>query len=191
VIASDPRVLAGAMDAAACEKTTRMFELCDTFHLPVVCFADVPGLMIGPDAERSGLFRRGFRTLQAAHRATVPVFTVIVRRSYGVGGMLVGSPHANGQVVSWPRGEWGDMPIEGGAAALYGRALAEAADPDTLLAELEARLKSTTSAWSAAESFGLNDVIEPQQTRRVLCRLIAASVAHRPYGPKLGPGFRP
>ncbi|HEY4331729.1 MAG TPA: carboxyl transferase domain-containing protein [Ilumatobacteraceae bacterium] len=191
VIASNPLVLAGAMDAAACEKTTRMFELCDTFHLPVVSFSDVPGLMIGPDAERTGLFRRGFRTMQAAHRATVPVFTVIVRRSYGVGGMLTGSPRANGHILSWPRGEWGDMPIEGGAAALYGRELAAAADPETLLIELEARLKSTTSLWSTAEAFGIGDVIEPSETRRILCRLIAAAVAHRPHDRKRGPSFRP
>lgn len=191
VMASNPAVLAGAMDAAACEKTTRMFELFDTFHLPVVWLSDVPGLMIGPDAERSGLFRRGFRTLQAAHRTTVPVFNVIVRRSYGIGGMLTGSPHPNGQVLSWPRGEWGDMPIEGGAAALYGRELAAAEDPEALLAELERRLKASTSLWSTAESFGLGDVIDPAETRRVLCRLVAAAVAHRAFGPKRGPSFRP
>jgi acetyl-CoA carboxylase carboxyltransferase component len=191
VIANNPGVLAGAMDAAACEKTTRMFELCDTFHIPVVCFSDVPGLMIGPDAERSGLFRRGFRTLQAAHRATVPVFSVIVRRSYGVGGMLTGSPRANGHILSWPGGEWGDMPIEGGAAALYARELALSDDPVALLAELEKRLKSATSLWGTAESFGLGDVIEPAETRRILCRLVASSVAHRSTGTKHGPPFRP
>lgn len=191
ILASDPAVLAGAMDAAACEKTTRMFERFDQFHLPVVCFVDVPGLMIGEEAERSGLFRRAFRTLQAAHRVTTPVFSVVVRRSYGVGGMLLGSPNDNGHILTWPGAEWGDMPIEGGAAALYGRELAAAADPEKLLAELEERLRAGTSSWGTAASFGLGDVIHPRETRQRLCRLVAAAVAHRPASERRGPAFRP
>ena len=86
VFSSNPYVNAGAMDLPACEKQTRVAELCDTFHLPMVYFADVPGFMIGIEAERSGLMRRGVRAMQAVHRATVPVVTIQVRRSYGLAG---------------------------------------------------------------------------------------------------------
>jgi acetyl-CoA carboxylase carboxyltransferase component len=83
------------------------------------------------------------------------------------------------------------MPIEGGARALYGRELAAAADPGALLEELERRLKASTSPQETAKSFGLADIIEPRETRRLLCRVVAASVAHRATGPKRGPAFRP
>jgi acetyl-CoA carboxylase carboxyltransferase component len=191
VFSSNPYVNAGAMDLPACEKQTRVAELCDTFHLPMVYFADVPGFMIGIEAERSGLMRRGVRAMQAVHRATVPVVTVQVRRSYGLAGNATGAPNRLSVKIAWPLGEWGDMPIEGGVDALFRRELEASDDPAALRDRIEARMQAAASIWGTAESFGVEDIIDPRDTRRVLSRWIAAATAHRKVGPKQGPQVRP
>ena len=191
VFSSNPYVNAGAMDLPACEKQTRVAELCDTFHLPMVYFADVPGFMIGIEAERSGLMRRGVRAMQAIHRSTVPVVTIQVRRSYGLAGNATGAPNRLSVKIAWPLGEWGDMPIEGGVDALFRRELEASDDPAALRDRIETRMQAAASIWGTAESFGVEDIIDPRDTRRVLSRWIAASTAHRRVGPKQGPQVRP
>jgi methylmalonyl-CoA decarboxylase subunit alpha len=191
ILASDSRYGAGAIEVASAEKQTYLVELCDTFHLPIVYFADVPGLMIGVAAERSGLMRRGVRAMQAMHRATTPVFTVQVRRSFGLGGGMTGSPNRLSVKIAWPSGEWGDMPIEGGVAAGYRKELAEAEDPDALRREIEARLREEASIWRTAEAFGVEEIIDPRDTRRVLCEWLAVAVSQRSAGKKAGPQVRP
>lgn len=191
ILANDSRHGAGAIEVASAEKQTYLVELCDTFHLPLVYFADVPGLMIGVEAERSGLMRRGVRAMQAMHRATTPVFTVQVRRSFGLGGGMTGSPNRLSVKIAWPSGEWGDMPIEGGVAAGYRKELAAAADPDALRREIEARLREEASIWRTAEAFGVEEIIDPRQTRRILCEWLAVAVAQRRIEKKSGPQVRP
>ena len=191
VLISNPHVNAAAMDLPACEKQTRVAELCDTFHLPMIYFADVPGFMIGIEAERSGLMRRGVRAMQAVHRATVPVVTIQMRRSYGLAGNATGAPNRLSVKFAWPLGEWGDMPIEGGVDALFRRELEASDDPQRLREEIEARMLAEASIWGTAASFGVEDIIDPRDTRRVLSRWIAAATAHRRVGPKRGPQVRP
>jgi methylmalonyl-CoA decarboxylase subunit alpha len=191
VLASNSRHLAGAMDAASSEKQARLVELCDTFHLPIIYFADVPGFMIGLPAEASGLMRRGVRALIALHRATVPVFTVLMRRTYGLAGQATGSPNRLSVKLAWPTGEWGDMPIAGGVDALYRKEIEAAADPEALRREIEQRLLDEASIWRTAEAFGVEDIIDPRDTRRVLGEWVRAAVEHRAPGPKQGPQYRP
>ena len=145
-------------------------KLCDTFHLPMIYFADVPGFMIGIEAERSGLMRRGVRAMQAVHRATVPVVTIQMRRSYGLAGNATGAPNRLSVKFAWPLGEWGDMPIEGGVDALFRRELEASDDPQRLREEIEARMLAEASIWGTAASFGVEDIIDPRYTRRVLSR---------------------
>jgi len=191
VLASNPWVLGGAVDAAAAEKQTRFVEMCDTFHLPIVYLADVPGLMIGPDAEASGLLRRAARAMQAIHRATVPVITVQVRKGYGLGSQLTSNPNRLGLRFAWPTGEWGDMPIEGGVEAAFRRRIDESPDPDATRRQIEARMLESASMWRTVEAFGVEEVLDPRETRFVLSRWLAVAVgAIRPER-KAGPQYRP
>jgi acetyl-CoA carboxylase carboxyltransferase component len=163
VLANNPMHVGGSMDGPASDKLTRFADLCDTFHLPVVSFEDEPGYMVGPAAEADGTLRRGVRALAAVMQTTIPWITFIVRRAYGV----AAGAHLNATALryAWPSGEWGSIPIEGGVAAAYRREIAAAPDPEARRAELEARHERDRSPFPRAEAFGLNDLIDPRDTR--------------------------
>lgn len=176
VLASNPQHLGGAMDAAACEKQVRLIELCDRFHLPILYFVDVPGFMVGPDAERSNVMRWGVRAIQAIVQATVPIITVQVRKAYGLAVSATSNPDRLGLRLAWPSGEWGDLPIEGGVEAAYSREIAAAADPDQMRAAIEARMTSLVDPWRTVEAFGVEHMIDPRETREVVATFLDASL---------------
>jgi acetyl-CoA carboxylase carboxyltransferase component len=192
VMANDPRQLAGAIDADAADKMVRFIDLCDTFHLPVVNFVDNPGFLIGVDAEKRGTIRHGVRALLSVYQARVPWVSVIVRKVFGVAGAAHGAHHRLNLRYAWPSAEWGSLPIEGGVEAAYKRQLEAAEDPAALRAELEAQLDGLRSPIPTAESFGIEEIIDPQETRPILvawARRAHEIAATRP-GPKAR-GFRP
>jgi acetyl-CoA carboxylase carboxyltransferase component len=168
IIANDPRQLAGALDADASDKMVRFVDLCDTFHLPIVHFVDNPGFLIGIEAEKRGTIRHGVRALCAVYQASVPWVSVIVRRVYGVAGAGHGAHHRLNLRYAWPSGEWGSLPIEGGVEAAYRRDIEVAEDPDALRAELEAKLAAMRSPFATAEVFGIEEIIDPRDTRPLL-----------------------
>lgn len=175
VVANDPRVLGGAMDATAADKMVRFCDLCDTFHLPILSLEDEPGYMIGPAAEENGTLRRGVRALCAVKQTTVPWITFIVRRAYGVAaGAHVG---VRGSVYAWPSAEWGSIPIEGGVAAAYRREIAQAEDPERRRRELEALHDRDRSPFPRAEAFGLHDLVAPQETRPLSAEFVRRAYA--------------
>ena len=193
VMANDPRHLAGSIDADAAEKMTRFVDLCDTFRLPVVNFVDNPGFLVGVEAERRGTIRKGVRALSAVYQATVPWASVIVRKAFGVAG-AGHSNHTRGHLrFAWPSGEWGSLPIEGGVEAAYRRQIEAAADPDALRRELEDKLVSLRSPILTAEAFGVEEIIDPRETRPLLCRFIDAAAGRlaTTVGPKPKYGVRP
>jgi acetyl-CoA carboxylase carboxyltransferase component len=167
-MANDPRQLAGAPDADASQKMTRFVDFCDQFHLPVVNFVDNPGFLIGPEAERRGTVRQGVRALIAVYQARVPWCSVIVRRVFGVAGAGHGQHHRLNLRYAWPSGEWGSLPIEGGVEAAYRRQLDAAADPEALRKRLEEELASLRSPFLTAEAFGVEEIIDPRDTRPLL-----------------------
>ena len=130
IVANNPRMLAGAMTAASADKQGHFVELCDHFHMPVVFLADVPGFMLGVQAERTGTLRHGMRAFWAMQMAKVPIFTVITRKNYGMAGQATANPSALNYRVGWPSGDWGSIPIEGGVDAAFKRDIANAPDPD-------------------------------------------------------------
>jgi len=192
VIANDPRQRAGAVDADAAEKWARFVDLCDTFHLPVLSFVDNPGFEIGVEAERRGTIRAGVRALAAVYQASVPWCSVIVRRVFGVAGAGHGKHHGLNLRYAWPSGEWGSLPIEGGVEAAYRRRIEASADPDALRAELEAQLASLRSPLLTAEAFGIEEIIDPRDTRPLLVEWARRAWELLPsaLGPKAR-GFRP
>jgi acetyl-CoA carboxylase carboxyltransferase component len=169
VLASDPNHYGGGLTADASEKLARFVDMCDQFHLPVANFVDQPGFVIGTDAERAGTIRRGTRALYAVHQATVPWVSVLVRKVFGVAGAGHGAGSRLNLRYAWPSGDWGSLPIAGGLEAAYRRELEASEDPVALRAEIEARLNAVRSPFRTAERFSVEEIIDPRDTRPLLC----------------------
>jgi acetyl-CoA carboxylase carboxyltransferase component len=193
IIANNPNVLAGAMSAASADKQGHFLELCDHFHMPLVFLADVPGFMIGPQAERTGTLRHGMRAYWATYLATVPVFTVITRKNFGMAGQATANVGRINYRVGWPSGDWGSIPIEGGVAAAYKREIEAAPDPEKRRAEIEAHLLQFRNPFRTAEAFGIEDIIDPRQTRAYIYRFLehAYETLSSQLGVKTKAGVRP
>ena len=169
VMASDPRFYGGGLTADASDKMTRFVDTCDQFRLPVANFVDQPGFVIGTEAERQGTIRRGARALYSGYQATVPWVSVLVRKVYGVAGAGHGNHATLNLRYAWPSGDWGSLPIAGGLEAAYRRELEAAEDPVALRAEIEERLNAVRSPFRTAERFGIEEIIDPRDTRPLLC----------------------
>ena len=188
VMANDPLFLGGAINAAAAEKQTRFIDMCDSFHLPIVNFVDNPGFMIGVEAEKQGTIRSGARNIFATYQATVPWCSVIIRRVFGVAGAAHGNHSRLNLRYAWPSGEWGSLPLEGGIQAAYKRQIQASEDPQKLMQSLEKRLSAVTSPFLTAEKFGVEEIIDPRETRPLLCEWI--ETAYRLLPSELGPKKR-
>lgn len=171
VLCSDPRVSGGAMTLAAAHKMERHMELCDTFHLPIVNFVDQPGNATGPDAELAGTLLGAVRVLTRIEQVRVPWLSIIVRRAFGMAGGLHAPKYfpALNHRFAWPSARWGSIPIEGGVVAAYRKEIESAADPEARRAELEAEYHRMGSPFRTAEHFGIVDIIDPRETRPLLC----------------------
>jgi acetyl-CoA carboxylase carboxyltransferase component len=192
VLASDPHVYGGGLTADASDKLARFCDFADAFHLPVVNFVDQPGFVIGVEAERAGTIRRGARALAAVYQARVPWASVIVRKVFGVAGAAHGNAQALNFRFAWPSADWGSLPLEGGVEAAYRRELEAAPDPDRRKAEILAELEALRSPFRTAEAFNIERIVDPADTRRLLCDWV--EMAYRVLPEQLGPrlhGARP
>jgi acetyl-CoA carboxylase carboxyltransferase component len=169
VLASDPEHYGGGVTGDAADKTARFVDVCDQFRLPVVNFVDVPGFVIGSAAERAGTIRRGARGLFSVMQASVPWASILVRKVYGVAGAGHGDGSRLNLRFAWPSGNWGSLPVAGGLEAAYRRELEAADDPAALRAEIAARLEAVTSPFRTAERFSVEEIIDPRDTRPILC----------------------
>ncbi|MGD0438141.1 MAG: carboxyl transferase domain-containing protein [Bryobacteraceae bacterium] len=188
VMANDPRHGGGAPNAAACDKMIRLVDICDTFHLPVVNFVDNPGFLIGSAAERAGTIRAGSRALVAVYQATVPWISILIRRCYGVAGAGHGNAQSLNLRYAWPSGDWGSLPIEGGVQAAYKRDIESSPDPDARRREIEETLNQFRSPLRTAEAFGVEEIVDPRDTRPLLCEWIEGAYGMLPS--ELGPKAR-
>ena len=170
VLANDCWHLAGAMTAAGAQKTRRFVELCDSFHMPVVSLVDEPGFMIGTEAEQAGTIRFGTAAVLAVAGCAVPWASVIVRKAHGVAAAAHFGPDAF--VLAWPSAEMGALPVEGGVAVAFGRAIAKADDPAAERERLEAEMLARQSPEPRAEAFSIHELIDPRETRPLLCEWI-------------------
>jgi len=194
VMLNDSRYNGGSMDIAAGEKMLRLLELCETFHLPLAYFADEPGFSVGPDQERLGILRAGARVVTALNTTQVPYICFILRRLYGVAGGL--HQRANGlyRRYAWPSTHGGSMHIEGGTAIAYKREIEAAADPEAKRAEIEARLLAISSPFRNAHAFGVEEIVDPRETRPLLVDFMHEArrvVETELLGPARGPSYRP
>jgi propionyl-CoA carboxylase beta chain len=169
VLASDPSFLGGSWDARTSEKAERFVKLADQFRLPIVHLVDNPGFMIGGEAERAGTIRYGVNAMNAIYRATVPFASVVIRRAYGIAGSAMSNAERFQYRFAWPSGDWGSLPIEGGVEVAYKSELEAAADPAAHLEAIRERLNRVRSPFRTAEKFGVEDIIDPRDTRPLLC----------------------
>ena len=144
--------------------------------MPVIHLVDNPGFMIGLEAERTATIRRGIETMNAIYNATVPWANVIIRKAYGVAGAAM-SNHARYQYrFAWPSGDWGSLPIDGGVEVAYQSEIAASKNPEKKLAEIKTRLGKVTSPFRTAEQYAVEDIIDPRETRKLLCEFVALSM---------------
>ena len=188
VMANDPNFFGGAIDADASDKMIRFIDLCDTFHLPMVNFVDDPGFLIGVAAEKRGTIRHGGRWMCSVFQATIPWCSIILRKVFGVAGASHGDHSRLNLRYAWPSGEWGSLPIAGGVQAAYRRQIEASDDPDAFRAEIEQRLDAVTSPFRTAEIFGIEEIIDPRDTRIRLCEWV--ETAYRLLPSELGPKRR-
>jgi propionyl-CoA carboxylase beta chain len=190
VIASNPFELGGLWTAASSEKVIRFVDLAQTFHLPVVHLVDNPGFMVGSRAEQEATIRVGARALAAIYQARVPWCTVVVRKAFGVAGAGHGNHARYRYRYAWPSADWGSLPIEGGVQAAYKAELAAAADPAAMLEEILGRLNQVRSPFRTAERYLIEEMIDPRDTRPLLCEFATLAAPLRQPGPSAF-GLRP
>lgn len=179
VLASNPYHYGGAWTDDANHKIVRFLDLANTFHLPVVHFVDIPGFLIGREAESAGTIRSGARALAAIYQSKVPWCSILVRKVFGVAGASHMDHTRYHYRYAWPSGDWGSLPMEGGIEAAYRAEIEAAADPRSKLMEIEARLNALRSPLRTAEAFDCEEIIDPRDTRPLLCEFADLSAKLR------------
>ncbi|MFV0296263.1 MAG: carboxyl transferase domain-containing protein [Hyphomicrobiaceae bacterium] len=188
IVANNPVHLGGAIDSDGADKAARFMQLCDAFDIPIVHLCDTPGIMVGPEIEKTALVRHAARVFLTAANATVPYFTVILRKAYGLGAIAMagGNFRAPYFTVAWPTGEFAPMGIEGQVKLGYRGELAAIADPQERRAYYEKMVAQHYAAGTAIErssTFAIDDTIDPAETRHWVTSLLASI---RPPAPRDG-----
>ncbi len=171
VVANNPAHLAGAVDSPGADKGARFFQLCDAFDIPVVVFMDCPGIMVGPDHERTALVRHSVRLFNIGANCTAPMFGIMVRKAYGLGvqAMIGGASSVPFLTVAWPTAEFAGMNIDGAVKLSARRELAAIEDPEERKAAYERRVAQGYESARAINS-GARYVIDPADTRSFIAR---------------------
>ncbi|MFC5745356.1 acetyl-CoA carboxylase family protein [Actinomadura rugatobispora] len=185
IVANNPLRLGGAIDADAADKATRFLRLCDAFDLPVLFLCDTPGFMVGPEAEKQAQVRHFARLFLLGAALTVPTFTVVLRKGYGLGGVAMagGSWRLPIFTIAWPTGEFGAMGLEGAVRLAHRAELAAIEDPaerQRVYEEMVAGEYERGKALNAATYFEIDDVVDPAETRARLAHALAARPPSRP-----------
>jgi acetyl/propionyl-CoA carboxylase alpha subunit/acetyl-CoA carboxylase carboxyltransferase component len=188
VVANNPKHLAGAIDSPGADKAARFLQLCDAFDIPILFLCDTPGIMVGPEVEKTALVRHCCRLFVVGGSLTVPFFTIVLRKSYGLGAqaMAGGSHKAPIFTVSWPTGEFGGMGLEGAVKLGFRKELAAIEDPaerKKAFDHMVARAYQHGEALNTATHFEIDDVIDPAESRRWIASALRAAP---PAAPRRG-----
>ena len=192
VIANNPAHLAGAIVSDGADKAARFMQLCDSFDIPILFLCDTPGIMVGPEVEKTALVRHAARMFVVGANITVPFFTIILRKGYGLGAqaMAGGSFKAPFFTVAWPTGEFGGMGLEGAVKLGYRNELAAVEDPakrKALFDEMVDRMYKHGKAVSTASHFEIDDVIDPMLSRKWIMAALRSAPALPPRTGKKRP----
>lgn len=196
IIANDPAVLGGAIDAPAADKAARFLQLCDGHDLPVLSLCDTPGFLVGPEAEETAQVRRFSRLFISAQSMTVPMVTVVLRKGYGLGAqaMAGGSFRAPLATLSWPTGEFGGMGLEGAVRLGFRRELEAIDDPAERQAAFDSMVEAAYrhgQALNMAAHLEIDDVIDPAETRDRVLHAFRSVPASPPRSGRKRPGIDP
>ena len=188
IIANNPTHLAGAIDREGADKASRFMQLCDAFDVPILFLCDTPGIMVGPESEKTALVRHASRMFVVGASVTVPFFTIVLRKGYGLGAqaMAGGSFKAPFFTVSWPTGEFGGMGLEGAVKLGYRKELEAETDPERRLAlyqEMVDRMYQHGKAVNMASHLEIDDVIDPMESRTWIMRALRSAP---PPAPRTG-----
>ena len=188
IVANNPAQLGGAIDSDGSDKGARFMQICDAFDIPVVNLCDTPGIMVGPEVEKTALVRHAARMFLTGCNMTVPYFTVILRKAYGLGAVAMagGNFRAPYFTVAWPTGEFAPMGIEGQVKLGYRAEIAAVADPEERRQFYEKLVADHYEAGKAilrSTTFGIDDTIDPAETRHWIASLLASI---RPSAPRDG-----
>jgi acetyl-CoA carboxylase carboxyltransferase component len=180
IVANQPRHLGGILDNDSADKAARFVNLCNAFGVPLVFLMDVPGFMVGTKVERAGIIRHGAKMLHAVAAATVPKVTVVLRKAYGAGYYVMnGRAYEPDLIVAWPSAEISVMGAEGAVEIIFRRQVEEADDPAAKRAELIAAYRELIDVYLAARNDMVDDVIDPRETRRVICSTLELTEGKR------------
>lgn len=182
VVANQPLHLGGALDSAACEKAAHFIAVCDAFGLPLLILIDLPGFLIGSAAETTQLARRSGRLVYELAEATVPRISIVVRKAYGAAYIAMGGGrgYSPDLALAWPTAQICAMPVDGAVDIAYRRDWQSAEDPAARRAELIAGFEKNIDPFHAADGFGLDDVVLPSQSRRLIAETLSRVAARRP-----------
>jgi acetyl-CoA carboxylase carboxyltransferase component len=174
VIINDPKVQGGAMTVQAAYKMERHVKMCSQFGLPIVNLVDQPGNATGLEAELAGTLLGATRVGQAVHDCESPWVSIIIRRCFGMAGGMHAPKYgeALNHRYAWPSARWGSIPIEGGVMAAHKTEIESSDDPQAKRLELEKFYLNMTSPFKTAEKFGILDIIDPRESRAILCEWI-------------------
>jgi acetyl-CoA carboxylase carboxyltransferase component len=191
VIANNTMHMAGAITSDGADKAARFMQLCDAFEVPLLSLVDTPGMMVGPEAEATGLVRHTSRLLVAGAALRVPLVAVILRRGYGLGAqaMVAGSLHEPLLTVAWPGAELGPMGLEGAVKLGFRReleAIEDEGERKQRIRDLTEAALENAKALNAATLFEIDDVIDPAETRRLIGSTLVAAAAHEPAPSRRG-----
>jgi acetyl-CoA carboxylase carboxyltransferase component len=194
VVANNPRIKAGTFDVAACDKSSHFISMCDAFGLPLVFLMDIPGTLPGPDSEEEGIARHSGKVMFEINRATVPKVSVVLRRGYGFGYVLMagGRSTDNELTVVWPTAEIAAMGIQGAVDIAYDQEIEQADDPEQRREELIQKFINRTGATRAVADFGVDAAIDPLETRDWIVDMIVRSgTPHEDSWPPKKHGINP
>jgi len=171
LVANNPMHLAGAIDSDGADKAARFIMLCDAFDIPLLYLCDTPGIMVGPEIEKTALVRHSSRMFLAGANVQVPFLKIVLRKAYGLGAIAMsgGADDAAVFTVAWPTGEFGPMALEGAAKLGYRNELAAISDSverKKKFDEMVAALYQRGKALNVATHFAVDDVIDPADSRR-------------------------
>jgi len=184
VMANNSMHMAGAIEAEGADKAARLMQLCNAYGLPILSLCDTPGFMVGPEIEKRAQVRHVCRMFVNGSHVTVPYFTIVLRRGYGLGAMAMakGGFHESFFTAAWPTGEFGAMGLEGAIKAGFKKELAVIADPqerEKLYEQLLAQLRERGKAVNIASYLEIDSVIDPADTRKWIMQGIKSVPARR------------
>ena len=180
IVANQPKHLGGILDNDSADKAARFVNLCNAYGIPLVFLVDVPGFMVGTKVEAEGIIRHGAKMLYAVSNATVPKITVVLRKAYGAGYFVMnGRAYEPDLIVAWPSAEISVMGAEGAVEIIMRRQLEEAEDPEALRAQAVDGLRQIIDVYIAARNGMIDDVIDPRETRPVICKALEMAEGKR------------